>query len=38
MQHGIETKAAVAILTENADYFAMLKHILYGGHAGGSLR
>ncbi|MGV1901240.1 winged helix-turn-helix transcriptional regulator [Agrobacterium sp. 22-3674b3] len=28
MQHGIETKGAVAILTENADYFAMLKHIL----------
>lgn len=28
MQHEIETKAAVAILTENADYFAMLKHIL----------
>lgn len=28
MEHGIETKAAVAILTENADYFLMLKHIL----------
>lgn len=28
MEHGIETKAAVAIITENADYFSMLKHIL----------
>lgn len=28
MEHGIETKAAVAIITEDADYFSMLKHIL----------